>query len=207
MSNYKNLTFWRNLYRQRRLKEFQKHIEKYFCLIGYNSYRDIVDTAESKKIREMLNKQSGFIQTYLLETGVSLSVTHTPPPAIGGYVQKIDLVDNLFNIQNYDIEPQVLVDTIDKALGVYEADLVSSLMRTFNPLYWLGRLLELIASIPFYLLGSLGLNRNRFENSVAGRLAKRLIKVGTLILGVWEALERLKVLPGEFDLPTLISSW
>lgn len=201
MSDYKILPFWENIKRRRELEIYRQNIEKYFERVDFSDYsRSLIDNNETKKIRTFLNKQSGFIQVYLLGVGVSPDVVHTPPPAIGGYVQRINLVENLFNLFNYDIEHQILVDTIDKAVGIYEKDFFSSVIRTINPLFWFGKLLEIIASIPFYLLGSVGFNRRKIENSTAGKLVKWLIKFLTLLLAVWEGMARLKLLPESIDI-------
>lgn len=208
MSDYRVLPFWENLKRRKELEIYQQSVEKYFERVDFNDYsRTFIDNNETKKIRAFLNKQNGFIQVYLLGTGISPDVVHTPPPAIGGYVQRINLVENLFNLFNYDIEHQVLIDTIDKAIGVYEKDFLPSVIRTINPLFWLGKILETIASVPFYLLGSVGFNRRKIENSIAGKLIKWLIKLLTLLLAIWEGMARLKLLPENIDILKVLKGY
>lgn len=202
---YQELTFWQNLSSQQALKNYQRQVGRYFELVDYDIDRNIIDTAESKRIRQFLNREAEKILTIFRDVTFSVNVVHTPPPAIGGLVQRINLIDNLFNLQHYDIEPQALIDMIDQVLGVYERDFVMSIVRTFNPLYWLGKFLEIIASLPFYILGRLGFERNKLERSSTGKVVKWLIKLLILVGSVWEVLARLKIIPQEFDLLILLS--
>ena len=208
MKSYKSLPIWENLKRQKELNDYKESIDKYFNLVEFDQYsRSLIDSEESKKIRTLINKHDGFIQTYLISAGMSPNVTHTPPPAIGGYIQNINMVENLFNLFNFDIEPQILVDTIDKAIGIYERDFIPSVIRTVNPLFWLGIILESIASIPFYLLGSVGFNRNKIEGSIFGKITKWLIKIVTLIFGLLEGMARLKLWPESIDITKLFHNY
>jgi len=202
---HQEFTFWQNLLRQQALKNYRQQVERYFELVDYDIDRNIIDTAESKRVRQFLNREAEKILTIFKDVNFSVNVVHTPPPAIGGLVQRINLIDNLFNLQHYDIEPQALIDMIDQVLGVYERDFVMSVVRTFNPLYWLGKVLEIMASLPFYILGRLGFERNKLERSSTGKVMKWLIKLLTLVGGIWEVLARLKITPQEFDLSILLS--
>lgn len=200
MKNYTRLSFWQNISKRRHLRKYQSQVERYFQLIDYSYDRNIIDNPESKEIRRYLNNQSELIQIILIDAGLSPNVIHTPAPAIGGLAQRINLVDNLFNLQNYDIESQALIDFIDQAYGVYERDFFKSIIRTINPLYWGGRVLEMIASSPFYLLGQIGFNQYRLETSLFGRIIKLIIKIVSTISLFWGMLSKLKILPETFDL-------
>lgn len=205
MKRYTKLIFWQNVIRQKKLKEYQIKLEEYFKSIDYDSYnRSILDTPQTRIIRTYLNKQSDIVGQYITETGCPLKVTYTPPPAIGGYIRTIDLIDNLFNLQNFDIEVQTLIDIIDQALGIYEGDFTKSIIRTFSPLFWLGWVLEFISSIPFYLLGSIGFSRVRIENSILGKFIKLIIKIITLFVLIWQFLAIFKIVPETMELQKLV---
>lgn len=200
MKNYSKFTFWQNISRQKKLIEYRTKLEDYFRSIDYNSYnRSIIDTPQTKKMRTYLSKQADIVGQYVIEAGCPLSVTYTPPPAIGGYIQNINLIDNLFNLQNYDLGVQTLIDITDQALGIYERDFKNSIIRTFNPFFWLEKILELISSLPFYLLGSVGFNRLRLEASDIGKLVKFIIKVITIFVSLWKFLAIFKIVPQEMD--------
>lgn len=201
MRKYSDLPFWGNIIRSRQLEKYQSRIQEYFNLVDYDDLeRAIIDNQESKKIRRLLNKQAGAIEIYIIETGLSPCLTHIDAPAMGSRATRVNVIDNLFNLQYFDIEPQEVIDIIDRALGVYEKDFAKSVIRAINPIFWLGRILELISSIPFYLLGRIGFNQQKLEESFIGRLVKLVIKVATLLALTWELLARLKMIPETFDL-------
>jgi len=205
MTNYKSLTFFQNKHRQNILSQFQQKLGQYFSLIDYNSYsRDIVDTDESRGIRRFLNRQNSIVQLYMQEVGQAANVIYTDPPAIGGRRSNLNLLDNIFNLQNYDIEPQTIIDFIDQAIGVYERDFTSSIIRTFNPLFWAGKVLEAIASVPFMVLGRLGLPQQKIESSPLGVIIKWLIKGITAFTTVWQFLVFVGVIPPELSLLRLL---
>lgn len=203
MEGYKKITFWQNISYRKYLNEYQSQVKKYFGLIDYDYSRNIIDNEGSRKIRTYLNRQNELLQKIFLGVGLSPNVIHTPPPAIGGLMQRINLIDNLFNLQNYDIEPQELIDFIDQIYGVYERDFLNSIIRTLNPFYWLGRVLEIIASVPFYLLGQIGFNQHKLESSLTGQVIKLLIKILSIVSLFWGLLSKLEILPDTFDL----SNW
>lgn len=199
-----NITFWENIVRRKKLQEYRSQVEKYFQNIDYNEYsRDIIDSGESRDIRKLLNNNNETVQTVFRDVGVIPDVVYTPPPAIGGYIQRINLVDNLFNLQNFDIETQALLDFIDQVDGIYQQDFINSVLRTINPFYWLAKILEFIASIPFFFIGSIGLNQKQIEGSFVGKLVKLIIKLlATIgaIVSVWDFFAKLKIVPDSFDL-------
>lgn len=138
------------------------------------------------------------------EVGQAANVIYTDPPAIGGRRSNLNLLDNIFNLQNYDIEPQIIIDFIDQAIGVYERDFTSSIIRTFNPLFWAGKVLEAIASVPFMVLGRLGLPQQKIESSPLGVIIKWLIKGITAFTTVWQFLVFVGVIPPELSLLRLL---
>ena len=78
---------------------------------------------------------------------------------------EIDLLENLFRLHQHRVSPQILLDYVDRAIGVYKDDRSRAWMRTINPFYWLNLLLECTARLPFFVLGSMGLDRARMEAS------------------------------------------
>lgn len=100
-----------------------------------------------------------------------------PPAAVGGYSQNIDLIINVFHLWEYDINEQNVFDYVERAIGVYEKNRRSSLIRLFNPFFYLGLIFDLIANSPFALLDKIGFNREKAEASFVGRLIKGFIQL------------------------------
>lgn len=175
------------------LEDFKKLITEYFENISYSDLNpfEIFDTRETLKLREKINQQVARIQSILCDIGEEPSITYKAPPAIGSFVVKIKPFENVFHLAQYDIYPQALIDFLDNGIGRYKDDKVPSILRTFNPFYWLGRLLEAIASVPFYLIGSVGFDEKKISESFIGKLIKLSIKVLTTTLLIWDLLYRL----------------
>jgi len=125
--------------------------------------------------RVEINRTMEEIHSIIMLSGINPVIIYTPPPAVGGYVQNVDVVYNIFNLHRFDIPPQALIDYIDRAIGVYASNSSRSFMRTVNPFYWIGRILESIVRIPFVLLGKAGFNQNKVETSLPGKILKGLL--------------------------------
>jgi len=48
------------------------------------------------------------------------------------------VIDNLFFLQNHQLDVQIAIDYIDRALGKYEDNFQFLIIRTFNPFYYIG---------------------------------------------------------------------
>lgn len=195
---YKKLTFWQNKKRQAVLDDYKKKLREYFRLTNFDPFQHaIIENDKSYAMREWLNKHSDEVQSILLTAGVGPYIDHNDPPAIGGRYRRINLIENFPHLYQFDMGPDLIVDSIDKALGNYEADFQNAIIRTFNPLFWISLLLEWIASIPFRVLGSLGIkNSDKIEDSFFGRLVKLIIKLALGIEATWKFLVFLGVIPG-----------
>lgn len=147
------------------------------------------------------------IEEYMFDANISPTIIYTPPPMLGGPIQRMNVLDNIFNLQNYDIEIQGVVDFIDQAIGVYRNDFIYSVLRIFNPLYWLKIILELVASVPFVLLGVIGVDEKKAEKSYVGRVTKIIIKFVAVIgsiAGIWDFLARLNLIPASINVANFL---
>jgi len=176
MRHYKNMAIWENRKSVRVLLSFRDHVIGYFTSVKSDFYQvEAIETQDSSKHRLQINLSLREAAAVVDCVGVSRTMFYTPPPLIGGFAGDIDLFQNIFRLSNMKIEPRILIDMIERAIGIYETDRVCALRRTCNPFFWFGRLLEFVSSIPFLLLGSLGFDRGRMEASLLGRLLKRLV--------------------------------
>ena len=133
--DYGNITFWENNQRRSVLASFRAELSDYFSQIDYEYNGRISDTSNTLKLRQTLNKHIKLIEKILNESGIHPTVTYSPPPIIGGRIMNIGLLDNLFNLSQYEISPQVLIDSIDNSIGIYETDFSKSIFRSMNPFY------------------------------------------------------------------------
>ncbi len=107
--------------------------------------------------------------------GITHGVRWTPPPAVGGYIQNVDLIVNIFDLNGFMIPPQMVFDCTDRAVGAYERECRKLLSKSLNPLYWLGMLIAWVLRLPFKLLGAAGFNAPKVEESFFGKALKLLL--------------------------------
>jgi hypothetical protein len=162
---YKKRTIFGNLICQKKLYAFRSDLVTYFSNLEHDYASEIVENSTAKQIRSKINRSLSEAHDILAGSEISMNLTYTPPAMIGGYIQNIDLVANVFNLHRYMIEPNNLLDLVDRAIGVYESDQKLALVRTFNPLFWFVRLLDALVSIPFLFFQKAGLSTKKFEES------------------------------------------
>ena len=184
MNKYTKIPIWENLRRITRLEKFRKLVEIYFSGISYPGYGEIIVSDKANEVRPLINKMAAEASSIISASNESTKVIHYPAPAVGGFVTKIDLIENIFNLEGYDIEPNAVIDCIDKSIGVYEYNKTQSLLRTINPVYWFGRLFTFIATIPFRLLTSAGFQTQKVEHTFLGKFISLLFQI-VIVMGAF----------------------
>lgn len=203
MRHYKKMTVWENRKSVKTLLLFRDQVIGYFNNIKGDFYQvEAIESKDSLEHRRLINLSLRAAATAVDAVGVARTMFHTPPPLLGGFAGDVDLFQNMFRLSNMRIDPRVLTDVIERAIGIYETDHAAAWRRTLNPFYWFGRLLEFISTLPFVLLGSLGLNRERMEASFLGGLAKRMVYLLGLLASLLTVLKWMGRLD---DLEALIS--
>jgi hypothetical protein len=96
LSYYKRIPFWINRSRLNFLRDFRSIVETYFN----NSKADWmidgrIEEQAAKKARVKINRNMDEAYRVIVLSGVNPRLTYTPPPAIGGYVQNIDVIQLL----------------------------------------------------------------------------------------------------------------
>ena len=197
------MTIWANRKARQDLKEFLNLIVQYFKNIARNSFADeIEENMTASKVRQKINLMSNRVTEWATASGHDSGIIYCEAPRLGGRTYPINLISNVFNFAELEIEPRMLTDVLEKALGVYQDDATRALVRTCSPFFWIGRLFDVIASLPFVLLGRLGFNQNDAETSIIGKLIKTLlylIQVAAAYLAIADKLgflERTKKLIG-----------
>jgi len=177
-NNYKKIPIWENRKRIKELIEFRTDIVTYFNNLESYAIMGVKENDIAKKIRAKINGKLDKIHSYFDDTEVYPTLIHRAPPAIGGYIESVDLLLNIFTLHQFpEINPKSIVDYIDRLIGVYKSDTVIAWFRTINPLWWLFLLIEFIASIPFKILESAGLNRAKIEGAILGKIFKAIFEI------------------------------
>jgi len=196
MRSYKQIIFIENDKRTKTLNKFRDLVENYFRRTEYDYNRDPILDSEGEELRKEINHLLSDVDFIVNASGTSTVIRYTPPPAIGGYIQDVNLLRNIFNLHLYQITPINVLDMIDVSLGVYQADRKNSIIRAINPFFWLYRIYKWIVKLPFMLLADAGFNSSKIEGSLAGKIFKLLYEIFLLFVAVLTALQIL----GYFDL-------
>lgn len=178
MSYYKKITIWENNKRVRLLSEFRELVVTYFNNIKYlgTGYSGVSENEKAREARIKINMILDKMYFVVISAGVNPIMYYTPPPSVGGFTGDIDLFHNIFNLYRFDIEPTKILDFIERAIGIYENNRLNALLRTINPFFWLGLILNYIVSLPFKVIGEIGFDQEKIESSTTGKIIKGIIK-------------------------------
>jgi hypothetical protein len=112
----------------------------------------------------------------------------------------MSLLDNVFDLPRFQIPHTDLLDHLDRAIGIYRSWIGPLRRKLFNPFYWIGWGLTLLAEVPFRILDAVGFNGAKAEGSILGRLTKAVIQFVTLVGGgtisLLTILEKLDLVDG-----------
>lgn len=189
---YTKILIWENKRRLDKLIEFRNLIIEYF-----NNSRvewmvaERIEKEAARSARVKINRIINETHSIILLSGINPTIRYTPPPAVGGYIQKIDVIQNIFNLNRFQIGVDPVLDFIDRAIGIYQSNQKSALIRTFNPFFYLGWVLDVISDLPFIAIGKLGFNREKVESSAIGRLVKGIFYLITVIAAFLTTLQLL----------------
>ena len=191
MRYYTKILIWENKRRLNKLREFRPLMIRYFnnSRVGFGGGR--VEESAAKEARREINLLRDEIHSIILNSGIDPSFSWTPPAAVGDDETEIDLIEDVFNLDQFDIGPNNLLDLIDRAIGKYDANRKSAFVRTFNPFFYLGLVLDTISDLPFIAIGILGFNRQKMKASVVGRLVKGILYLTIIVAAVFTILHLL----------------
>lgn len=197
MDYYKRITIWDNKKRIELLNNFKELVIAYFENIEYPAYSlgEYSENDEARKIRSEINMIMDKIHSVVILAGGSLTVFQAPPPAIGGIAGNIDLLHNIFNLYRFQIPEQQLLDHIEIAIGIYKNDTINALLRTYNPFFWLGLILEYIVRLPFKIFGKVGFNQQKIESSLTAKIVKIIFYFIIIFETLTTIIERMGYLP------------
>jgi len=190
---YNQMPIWANIKARRDLLDFRNLVVEYFNNISTHSVLggEIAEHEAAVLARRKINLMSNRVTRWAAATGYDSEVGYREAPMIGGRAYSLHLISNVFHLADLEVDYKILIDMLEKALGVYEDDVAYSIIRTFNPFFWLGRLFNLISSLPFMLLGRLGFNQDKAESSSLGKIIKGtlyFIQVFAAFLAIFEKL-------------------
>ena len=192
MRYYKNIFVLENINRQHKLREFRDLAIKYFDNIS-PTITWYTEHDEAIRVRPEINHRISKIHSIILACGINPSIICTPNLAMGGSIHNIDLITNIFNIYTEDIDIALLIDFIDKSWSKYNDDMINSLLRPFNPLFWFSLIFGILKDVLFKFIGMIGFNQPTIKNSLVGLLIKGTVGLIGLIVALLAIYDRLKL--------------
>lgn len=184
MTNYKNITCWENKRRHTMLSRFHDLLITYFSHSQRGQLGSRAETEPVQRARAEINLMINDISAIVHAADTSILITWTPPPVIGGRIQRVDLLTNVFGLDRFGVPPSNLVDQILRAIGVYQSDRKRSIIRTINPLWWTKNIIIWVSRFPFSIFGAAGFDVKRAEQSVIGRLVKGILIAITTVASI-----------------------
>jgi len=187
MRPFNKITVFENYNRLTELIEFRTLVIDYFnnsrleeFSLSYERKEDQI----AQEARGKINRKLDELHDIVLLAGINPTLFYSPPPAIGGYCHDIDLIHNIFNLGKFSIAPNIVIDIIDRAIGIYENNRWKAFRRTLNPFFYFGLIINWVATLPFVLLGTLGFDRKKAETSFLGRIVKGITYLVSLIASI-----------------------
>jgi len=176
------ILIWENQRRLNSLIGFRIKVITYFDNCVFHMFGDEPEeNKEARLVRIDINREMAEVREIMAAAGVNPAIVWTPPPAIGGYPQKLDVVLNVFNLHRYHLGPEEITDYLERTIGIYEKSKKAAKLRVINPFFYLGLIFDYIAEFPFFLAGRMGFNRAKAESSVIGRIIKGVVQLITAL--------------------------
>lgn len=151
----------------------------------YYQYINIPSDKSDMEIRKQLNIYLAEIKRIVHESKVPYMINYIPSPYAGGYSGPLDIIDNIFKLEDFHLDSEHIFDIIDRTIGVYKLRSKIYYRNLFNPLNWIGNLIRL----PFILIGFAGFNGIKLEKSWFGKFYKL---VASLLATGWIIIQLLK---------------
>ena len=150
-----------------------------------------VEESAAKEARREINRLKDEIHSIILNSETTPSFSWTRPVAAGGDETEIDLIDDIFDLDQFDIGANNVLGLIDRAIGEYDSNRKSAFIRMLNPFFYLGRVLDTISDLPFIVIGIFGFNRQKMKVSAVGKLVKGILYLTIIVAAIFAILHLL----------------
>ncbi len=152
MIPYDKLTIIRNRHRARDLARFREVVELYFERTEYQTDEHQLDWEGARAARAQINRMLPRVIEIVTAAGLSARNAGTGPRNRG-----VDAIRNIFDARDAGRAEEEILDLIDMAMGVYQANQFSAWWRTVNPFHYAGVVLGFVLGLPRQGLKALGL--------------------------------------------------
>lgn len=151
MIRYDKLTIIRNRQRVRELVRFREVVERFFEKSEYVADDQPLDWEGARAARAQINRMLPRVIQIVSAGGLGSHSDGLGPKNAG-----IDAIRNIFDARDTVRAEEEILDLVDMATGVYQANRFSALWRTINPLHYTGVVLEFVLGLPRKGLTAMG---------------------------------------------------
>ena len=151
MIPYDKLTIIRNRHRAHDLARFRDFVELYFERTEYVTDEHQVDWEGARAVRAQINRMLPRMIEIVTAAGLSSRNAGAGPRNRG-----VDAIRNIFDARDARRAEEEILDLIDMAMGVYQADQFSAWCRTVNPFHYAGVALGFVLGLPRQGLAAVG---------------------------------------------------
>jgi hypothetical protein len=177
MKPYDRVTVIRNRLRARDLRIFRGRVQDYFEQLESEAGNLPVDWDQVRAVRAAINRMLPRI------------VQVVQAADLGGPAPRaVEILHNIFSDRYSQGAYQEVLDVIDMAVGVYDANQYAALVRTVNPFHYVMSALGFLAGLPRRALVAFGLLRPRSADVRPGDV-RRLEDALSRAAGIEELLE------------------
>ena len=186
------MLYWECKRRLAALRQFRILAVDYFENVQHVSWMaggaPVLDEV-TQKTRHQINQMLEDVVPSFVLLGIAHQVYYQPTRA-GEIPQVVNLISNMFQLWQFRIGPERVLDAIDRGIGAYERECRRLFKQNFNPFYWIGVFIVWVIRLPFGLLSAIGFNASAFEATAFGKIFKL----------IWAAIAGLALLlPAVFE--------
>jgi len=158
---------------------------------GAQAKKDIDEIENHIIIRKELNRMLPKIKMYANEIGVNVMVKSIPPPAVGGVILPVNILESAIDRckGHSTMSKDMILDKIDQCIGAAKTLKRESLLRLVCPINWVIDIPALIIRFPFLILRKAGLPA-KVEENILSNIIKILLTIILVVLLVYFGLEK-----------------
>lgn len=184
MTPYDRITILANRIRVGALWRFRQLAERYFVRMVPDDTGLPIDWDGALAARAQLNRM--LPQVLQIVRAAGLETTY---PSAGAIEPRLELLANVVAFCDGDGREQDVLDLLDQAIGVYDADQMAAALRLVNPLHYAGIVVRYAAALPRRFLAALGITRTAPTPMLGAAEIARLEAVAARLVAVESALD------------------
>jgi len=174
------IPIWENRRRVKVLERFKGWLN-HFCALVHDP-QEGATSPRAMELRQSIEQQKPAAISMIHSAGISTDITPGQHALLANrgkiyeVSEELDLLEDFFWLETPGLQREA-ISLPDRAIGVYEEGKSAAWMRTFNPLFWLARVIDGLAESSFKMVALFGRNPQKDRRTRAGRLIAGIEKL------------------------------